>query len=151
MADCRVLAERLINLQMLMRRVPVTRRLTDLDRGTFLALNDLLARDEPVHPKELSRRMAISSARVAALLNHMEREGMIVRTADPTDNRKVLVSLTEAGRQQIQSRKQEAVEIITQTLEALDPGEAEAYLRIQAKILNHLMHQEKGGMCIRGA
>ncbi len=151
MADCRVLAERLINLQMLMRRVPVTRRLTDLDRGTFLALNDLLARDEPVHPKELSRRMAISSARVAALLNHMEREGMIVRTADPTDNRKVLVSLTEAGRQQIQSRKQEAVEIITQTLEALDPGEAEAYLRIQAKILNYLMHQEKGGMCIRGA
>lgn len=141
MTDYRALAEELLELRISMHLTPAARKLTDLDKGTFLALSDLLGQGV-VHPKELSRKMAISSARVAALLNHMEREGMVVRTADPGDNRQVIISLTAYGRQLIESRRSEAVRMLARALEELDPEEAESYLRIRRKLLNSFIQME---------
>ena len=85
--------------------------------------------------------MAISSARVAALLNHMEREGLVVRSADPDDGRKILVSLTDAGQQLIKDKTSEMVDMRAQTLEELGSEEAEAYYRIQLKLVQILMRR----------
>lgn len=74
--DYHALAEKLVGLKTYTHLMPVARKLSALEGGTFLALNYLTMYPEAIHPKELSQKMAISSARVAALLNHMEREGL---------------------------------------------------------------------------
>ena len=139
--DYHALAEKLVGLKTYTHLLPVARKLSALEGGTFLALNYLTMYPEAIHPKELSQKMAISSARVAALLNHMEREGLVVRSADPDDGRKILVSLTDAGQQLIKDKTSEMVDMMAQTLEELGSEEAEAYYRIQLKLVQILMRR----------
>ena len=106
--DYRALAEQLMDLHVLLHQSPAGRQLEDLDRGTSLALGYLMAHHKMAHPKELGRGMAVSSARVAALLNHLEEQGLIRRTADPDDNRQTIVSLTAAGEERIRQRRAQA-------------------------------------------
>ena len=141
MTDYRALAEKLIELQRLLHLAPITRELSKLENGTFLALNCLANNQQEVHPKELSQKMAVSSARIAALLNHMEKEGLILRKADPKDNRQIVILLTDRGKQLIKQKREEVVNIMANRLEELGPEEAEAYLRIQMKIIRSFMHR----------
>lgn len=136
--DYRALAERLLDFQTLMRLAPIARELDVLDKGTFLALHCLLAEHKTVHPKELSQKMSVSSARIAALLHHMEEEGLVARRPDPNDNRKILVSLTRQGERMIQEKRARVVERMAEALEGLGPEDAETYLRIQMKMVRNL-------------
>ena len=117
--DYRALAEQLLDLQALLRLDPVNQQVSIFEKGTFLALQ-YLSHQKTVHPKELSQQMAVSSARIAALLNHMENEGLIVRSPDPNDNRQVTVSLTARGEQLIK-----------------------IYLRIQTKFLTNFKKKKQ--------
>ena len=139
--DYRVFAEELVDLQTLQHLTPVTRKLSVLDNGTYLALHYLVSHQKVAHPKELSQNMSISTARVAALLKHMEQEGFIVRTPDPSDNRQIIVSLTGHGEQLIENKRAEAVDIMAEVLEELGPEETKTYLRIQRKLLEKFLHR----------
>lgn len=85
--DYHLLAEELIELHRRLLSFPVNRMLADLAKGELFVLNYLMVHQDPVHPKELSQQMMVSTARVAALLNRMEEEGLIVRLPDSRDNR----------------------------------------------------------------
>ena len=136
--DYHALAEQLMDLHVLLHQSPAGRQLEDLDRGTSLALGYLMANHKMAHPKELGRGMAVSSARVAALLNHLEDQGLIRRTADPDDNRQTIVSLTAAGEERIRQRRAQAVALLAQLLERLGPEDAAAYLRLRKKLIEAL-------------
>ena len=136
--DYHALAEQLMDLHVLLHQSPAGRQLEDLDRGTSLALGYLMAHHKMAHPKELDRGMAVSSARVAALLNHLEDQGLIRRTADPDDNRQTIVSLTAAGEGRIRQRRAQAVALLAQLLERLGPEDAAAYLRLRKKLIEAL-------------
>ena len=71
--------------------VPVSQKLSNFIKGEYFVLNYLLTHGSQAHPKELNREMAVSSARIAALLNHMEEKGLVIRKDDATDNRQVIV------------------------------------------------------------
>lgn len=139
--DYHALAEKLVDYHIFLRLAPLSRKLSVLDKGTFLALHYLEAHQRMAHPKELSGNMAVSSARVAALVNHMERDGLVVRRPDPHDNRQILVMLTNQGEQLIKNKRAEVVESMTEVLEELEPEEVETYLRIQEKILQKFMRR----------
>lgn len=49
--------------------------------------------------------MEASSARVAAVLRSLEAKGMIERSVDDKDRRRILVSITDAGRALVQDRR----------------------------------------------
>ena len=135
--DYRQLGERLVDLQTGLHQVPISQELSTLDRGMFFALNYLVQHENMAHPKDLSREMADSSARLAALLNHLEARGLIRRSPDPQDNRQVPISLTEEGIQVIRHKREEIVEVAARTLEELGPEDAEAFLRIREKIVQN--------------
>ena len=105
--DYRAIAQSLVELHAALRLGPVARQLSELDCGTFLALQLLSSGD--AHPCELSRKMGVSTARVAALVNHLERGGLAVRRPDPDDSRAVTVSLTPAGKARICEKREAAV------------------------------------------
>ena len=137
--DYKSLANEWIALQGQLLQVPACRELSSLSKGEWFVLNYLVGHAGLVHPKDLSKGLVVSTARIAALLNHMEEQGLVTRNADPEDNRKILVYLTDAGVQMIQKKRAEVVDSVAKTLELLGPEDAEAYLRIKTKILRNYM------------
>lgn len=138
--DYHILAEELIDLQSKLLKIPASQRLASLAEGELFVLNYLQRHQNTAHPKELSQGLVVSTARIAALLNRMEAQGIITRTPDPADNRQVIVTLTQAGRRMIRRKRAEIVALAARTLELLGPEDAQAYLRIQAKILCNFMN-----------
>lgn len=128
-------ARKLIELKAALEHFPLNRHLNELARGEFFVLEYLSEREGAVNPKELSRGMAVSTARVAALLRHMEEKGLIVRTPDPRDSRQVLVSMTETGLARFEERFGETILRAAKIFEALGPEDSAEYLRIQARIV----------------
>lgn len=116
-------------------QVPANQEISSLIKGEFFVLNYLITHDNQAYPKNLYRKMAVSSARIAALLNHMEEKQLVIRHEDVKDNRQVIVSLTEKGMELIKKRRAEVLQDIVQLLEYLGPEDAENYLRIQKKIV----------------
>ena len=72
-----------------------------LEIGEYKLLSVLAQAGEPYHstPGALSKRMELSSGAMTNRLDRMEEAGLIRRLADPGDRRKVVVELTEHGRE----------------------------------------------------
>ena len=73
--------------------MPETSALSRLDRGGPMTASDL-ARQDRISPQSMG-------VTVAAL----EQRGLIARDRDPQDGRRIMLSLTEAGRQVVHSRR----------------------------------------------
>ncbi|WP_158879466.1 MarR family winged helix-turn-helix transcriptional regulator [Amycolatopsis anabasis] len=56
---------------------------------------DFLARLGPLTPKELAEHSGLAPASVTALIDRLERKGVVSRKPHPADRRKVLVELDE--------------------------------------------------------
>lgn len=137
MPDYKTLAGRLMELQTQLHRVPIRQNLSALDQGTLFLLNHLYQHSGTAHPKELSRGMSVSSARVVTLLNHPEKRGLVQRHPDPEDSRQVLVTLTDAVCRIIRQKREEIWQTVTEAFEELGPADAAAYLRIQETIVRN--------------
>ena len=143
MPDYLALAERMMDLRAQLHQLSMRQGLSALDQGTLLLLNRLLLQDGTAYPKDLSRDMSVSSARVAALLNHLEGRGLIRRRPDPADNRQTLVTLTEAGRQMILQRREAIRRTVAGALEELGPEDAQAFCRIQEQLIRNFRRHLK--------
>lgn len=133
--DYRQMAERLLQQHVTLHQGPLNRELAAVDHGAFLLLCYLTQRRGCAYPKELRRDMQVSAARVAALLNHLESRGLLLRTPDQADNRQVLVTLTETGAALVHAKRETLVGELTELLAYLGPEDAQALLRIQDKVL----------------
>ena len=137
------LAEKMLSVRARLSHLPAGEVVSDACGGEFFALSLLLLRDEPSCPSELSRSMGVSSARIAALLKHLEQKGWIRRCADELDERRVNVSLTEAGRELISERRKEAIGRVAAALRSLGEEDAHEYVRLQQKMLDALSASDK--------
>ena len=123
--DYHLLAEELIELHRRLLSFPVNRMLADLAKGELFVLNYLMVHQDPVHPKELSQQMMVSTARVAALLNRMEEEGLIVRLPDSRDNRQNIITPTEFGIQFVQEHRTGLAVDVDNALGLLGPADGQ--------------------------
>ena len=146
--DYVALAEEMLNLRGRLLQIPITRELTSFSKGELFVLNYLMTHAAPVHPKDLSRNLTVSTARIAALLKHLEWHGLITRAADPSDSRQSNVALTPAGKGYIEKKHEEVVSALAAVLEGLGPEDTMAYLRIQEKILQNFF--SSSGRCLSG-
>ena len=132
--DYTEMASELLKLRGMMLRVPEERQLSRMVQGELFVLNYLATHEMITHPKELSENMAVSSARIASLLNHMEEKNLISRCPDKNDSRQIIVKLTETGRSEIKKIREEVISHISAMLEKLGPEDASAFIRIARKI-----------------
>ena len=128
------LAYQMLNVRAKMLQVPAHQEISKLMRGELFVLNYLKEQDIVVHPKELSENLAVSTARIARLLKHMEEQGLIVRFTDANDSRQVVVQITEQGVAEIDHVRKKVLEYTARMLENLGAGDAKEYIRIQEKI-----------------
>ena len=78
--DYSLLAGQLLSVQANLLQVPAYQQLSKMVRGELFVLNYLATHKTAIHPKELSKKMAVSTARVTFLLHHMEEKGLIARS-----------------------------------------------------------------------
>ena len=117
-----------------MRQVPVTGDLT-LPESAALARLD---RGGPATSSELARIEQISPQSMGATIAGLQARGLVERRADPVDRRRVVLSLTDAGREVLGSKRSARTEQLAKALSAgFTPAEL-ALLRDAAPLLERL-------------
>lgn len=117
--DYSALAAELLSFRTALHHLPAVRGLDEMSGGEYFVLHFLLRHGGTAGPSELSRSLYASSARIAALLKHLEAKGWIVRTPDADDERRVDVVLTEAGAACIRERLSAVLDEVSGLLSAL--------------------------------
>ena len=117
-----------------MRKRKAQKQVSDSMHGEHFVLFYISRHEGNVIPSDISNEMGISSARIAAALNGLEGKGYIVRSIDVTDRRKILIQLTDAGREQVQKHHQEIMGITTHMLEYLGEKDAKDLIRIMKRL-----------------
>lgn len=79
---------------------------------------------------ELSTLLDLSTARIAAILNNLERKGAITRARDTADRRRVVVRLTEQGRNEVQTSFNEAVACLSEVYRRMGEADTRELLRL---------------------
>lgn len=94
-----------------------------------------LANGGALSQKELAQRAAVEQPTMAATLNRMERDAMILRRPDPADGRSALVALTPLALGKVATVARIVADINTLAFSALEPDERDAYLRLTGKVI----------------
>jgi DNA-binding MarR family transcriptional regulator len=76
-----------------------------------------LGQGGPATSSELARIDRISPQSMGATLAVLQQRGFVARDRDPGDGRRILLSITEAGRQQIRNRRGARTEQIARVLD----------------------------------
>lgn len=87
-----------------------------------------------VLPSDISNEMGISTARVAVILNKLEDKHLILRTIDLSDRRRILVELTDKGKETAQVQSQMVIDMIVHMLKLLGSQDASDLVRIIGKL-----------------
>ncbi len=89
-----------------------------------------------VTPGDISEEMSISSARVATILNNLEKKGLVERKIDTIDRRRILVALTRKGEEQAENSNRKVINQIEKMLKLLGEEDAKEFVRITARIVD---------------
>ena len=117
-----------------MRKRKAQKQLSDSMQGESFVLFYISHHEGYVIPSDISNEMGISSARIAATLNSLEKKGLIIRRIDGQDRRRILIDLTDAGREKVQEHYQTVMGITTNMLRYLGEQDAKEFIRIMQKL-----------------
>jgi DNA-binding MarR family transcriptional regulator len=87
-----------------------------------------LQADGPARISDLARLEGVTQPAMTGLVNRLESEGMVTRTADPTDARAALVALTGSGRAFVETRRAERSRVLAGRVERLSDADRAAIL-----------------------
>jgi DNA-binding MarR family transcriptional regulator len=107
---------------------PETAALARLDRGG------------PATSAELARQEQISPQSMGATLSVLQDRGLIARSADPDDGRRVVLTMTDSGRRTLQDRRRARVEQLAHGLTGFTATELEQ-LQAAAPLIERLAQQ----------
>lgn len=125
-----------VNLGLLRRRL---RQLPHEGEATLPEISALvrLDRNGPATNSELAKSEQISPQSMGATVGALEARGLVARTSDPADRRRVVLSVTEAGRAVVDAKRTARARQVAEALESLDDDEI-ATLRAAAPLLERL-------------
>ena len=113
---------------------PFLRFFEDGFQGTCLILK-ILRNAGQLTAGEIAKRLDVSTARVAAALNSLEKKGCVERLKSATDGRMVVVRLTASGRATLESREEQLLAMIGRILGKLTEEELLSLLHIIEKLV----------------
>ena len=108
--------------------------------GEMAVMRALMLAGGSLTPTELADRARVSSARIANILRALEAKGWVEREHSKTDRRRVHVTVTEKGRQDLEIRRREFEDRAAAFLKQLgeeDTNELVRLLRRTNQIIDH--------------
>src|SRR5918994_2581603 len=111
------------------------------DFGTTLPRFDLMAQLER-HPEglkmnELSRLLMVTGGNVTAIVDQLEKEGLVERLDEPADRRAFRIRLTRAGEKTFTEMARAHEQWVVELLSGLSRREHEELLKLLAKLKVH--------------
>ena len=111
--------------------------------GTTLPRFDLMAQLER-HPEglkmnELSRRLMVTGGNVTAIVDQLEKEGLVERLDEPDDRRAFRIRLTRTGEKSFTEMAAAHEEWVVDMLSGLSRREQDDLLRLLAKAKVHAL------------
>ncbi|MER8115729.1 MarR family winged helix-turn-helix transcriptional regulator [Streptomyces sp. NPDC094031] len=94
------------------RQVPVEGGLTLPERGALAQLD----RSGPTTSSALARDAQITAQSMGATLGALQARGLVERRRDPDDGRRVVLTVTDAGRQALRDKRNARAELIAGAL-----------------------------------
>ena len=88
----------------------------------------------PVVQAELGRNTSVDPSDVVAVLSELERRGLVERTADPSNRRRKIVSITRTGSKQLRALDNVLDEIQERVLAPLSPNERRQLTKLLRKL-----------------
>ncbi|KPI20413.1 transcriptional regulator, MarR family [Actinobacteria bacterium OK074] len=98
-----------------------------------------LDRSGPTTSSALAREVQITAQAMGATLNALRARGLVERRPDPDDGRRVVLTVTDAGRQALKDKRNARTELLTRALTGgtFTPAELEQ-LAVAAPLLERL-------------
>lgn len=104
-------------------------------------------RDQPVTAGDLMKQLSLSPSTMAGILKRLEHKGLIVRTQDARDARKIIITPTREGLALEDYLKETAVQTEEILLRGMTPAEQEEFYRLLGIALrNANAVKEAGGV-----
>jgi DNA-binding MarR family transcriptional regulator len=116
-------------LAVLYRRIRQTKQIGDLTMSESSALSRL-QHSGPTTGATLAKLEQISPQSIGVTVASLEAKGLIRRSADPADGRRVILSLTGAGDATVQARRSARDQQFTRALSALTAAERAQLLEV---------------------
>jgi DNA-binding MarR family transcriptional regulator len=116
-------------LAVLYRRIRQTKQIGDLTLPESSALSRL-QHGGPATAATLAKLEQISPQSIGVTVAALEAKGLIQRSADPADGRRVILSLTSAGDATVQARRSARDQQFTRALSALSADERAQLLQV---------------------
>jgi MarR family transcriptional regulator, organic hydroperoxide resistance regulator len=132
--DYETLAKKMLSKMFALNKTRPQRSLNEEMRGEGFVMQFIVQHEGAVLPSEISNFMDISTARMAAALGNLERKGLVTRRIDPSDRRRILVDLTDAGKSFAHEKQELMLRHTTQLLERLGERDAEDLLRLLDRV-----------------
>ena len=106
-------------------------------RGEMAVLRLLGQEHQGMSAGAIAETLHMTTSRIAAVLNSLEKKDMITRESDLQDKRRVLVCLTDKGQAYHAERRNEAKSHLGALLSRLSLQEAETYVHLTLQLLSH--------------
>lgn len=107
----------------------------DAVRPGYLGVLMSLWREDGLNVVELGRRAGVEPSTMTGLLDRMERDGMVVRRADPADRRAQRIYLTDEGKRV----RQPVLDAVDRTLARVLAGVSEEDLLRVKQVLRQVL------------
>lgn len=121
------------------RRHPID-DIRELEKGESGILQALLINEknggESLSPGELSAIQELSTGRVAIALNSLENKNHIERQMDKEDRRRIIVTLTKAGRQCAEQLLEQTIANFEEVLRKIGEQDANDFFRIIKRLID---------------
>ena len=111
--------------------------------ATTLPRFDLMAqlerRRDGLKMNELSRLLMVTGGNVTAIVDQLEKEGLVERFDEPGDRRSWLIRLTAGGRKSFAEMARAHEHWVVELLAGLSSRERDELLKLLAKLKSHAM------------
>lgn len=119
--------------------------LTEFFQGELKLLNFLdTCGCESVTPSDISRRIGMSSARLAAALKNAEKKSFIMRAQNDNDKRSVSVTITPNGREYVKGKRNSLNSSFESYMSRLGEKDSREFVRIVKRLIDISREISKG-------
>lgn len=133
--DYKDLADEYLKVMYSIRNSNAQKQIDESLNGENFVLFYIFEHKGNVIPSDVSKAMGSTTARIATILNSLEKKGLILRTIDAEDRRRIIINLTDTGKEYVHEQNQKRIEFITNMLKYLGEHDAKEYIRIMKKFV----------------
>ena len=101
-----------------------------------------------VYAGDLAKVSGVSTARIAAALNKLERLGIIQREASEKDSRKTIVKITAEGKARAEEKRKDVVQYTAKLIDKVGKEDMDSFLRILGRIKQAMSDIKQEGSCV---